>query len=181
MISFRSKVAVAILDYFFLNPEARHYINELAKKLDLDPKNVYRKLIEFEKEGLLNSFIQGKEKFFFLNDKFPLLEQYRQIFLKTAGLEDILKKLLEGMTGISEAYIFGSYAKNRMDSSSDIDVLVIGGHSVIELQKKIIKIQKETGREFNLINIGSDEFKKKRAKHDPLLKNIFAGKVIKLI
>ena len=48
MISLRSKVAVKLLDYYFLNPEAQHYINELARILELDPKNTETKLKEFE-------------------------------------------------------------------------------------------------------------------------------------
>jgi predicted nucleotidyltransferase len=181
MFSFRSKVTVKILDYFFLNPGAKHYINELAKKLDLDPKNVYRKLIEFKKDGLLKSLVQGKEKYFYLNKNFPLLEQYRQIFLKTAGLENILRKIFTVFPGIKEAYIFGSYAKNNMDSSSDIDVLVIGEHSVIELQKKIYQVQKDSGREFNLANLGTDEYMRKRSAHDPFLEEVFSGKIIKIL
>ncbi|MCX5667712.1 MAG: hypothetical protein NTY34_05330 [Candidatus Omnitrophica bacterium] len=39
MISLRSKVAIKLLDYYFLNPEAQVYINELARILELDPKN----------------------------------------------------------------------------------------------------------------------------------------------
>ena len=49
MISLRSKVAIKLLDYYFLNPEAQAYINELARILELDPKNTETKLKEFEK------------------------------------------------------------------------------------------------------------------------------------
>ena len=91
MISFKSKVTIAILNYYFLNQDARHYINELAKILGLDPKNVYRKLTELEKEGLFRSEFRGKERYFFLAKDYSLLENYRQIFLKTYGLEDQLK------------------------------------------------------------------------------------------
>ena len=49
MISFRSKVTIKVLDYFFINPDEKHYINELAKMFSLDPKNVDVKLKELEK------------------------------------------------------------------------------------------------------------------------------------
>ena len=32
--------------------------------------------------------------------------------------------MLKNIKGLKEAYIFGSYASNKMDSSSDIDLLV---------------------------------------------------------
>ena len=79
MISLRSKVAVKILNYFFINPEARHYINELAGILGLDPKNTDTKLKELERAGLLKSEFSGKQRYFYLSKEFPLLEEYKKI------------------------------------------------------------------------------------------------------
>ena len=63
MISFKSKIANKILNYYFNNPDTRCYVNELAKKLDLDPKNLHRKLEELEKEGIFKSEFRGKERY----------------------------------------------------------------------------------------------------------------------
>ncbi len=180
MISFKSKITVKLFDYFFLNPEAERYVNELAVILKVDPKNLHRKLDELEKEGILKSEFRGKERYFSLASDFPLLEQYRQIFLKTFGLERSLKKMVAGTAGVKKAYIFGSYASNRMDSSSDIDLLVVGEHSVLELQKQIVKLQKVLGREINVVNMDEKEFLA-RKKNDQLVKNIFKAKAIELL
>jgi len=181
MISLRSKVTIKILNYYFLNPKDRHYINELAKILDLDPKNTDRKLKELEKMGLLKSEFLGKQRYFFLSQDNPLLKNYRQMFLKTYGLEQKLKDLFKQFTGIEQAYLFGSYVKDKMDTESDIDILIIGNHSSIELQKKIIQLQKEIGREINIISLSSKEFRNKQKTKDPLLKNILSNRTIKLI
>jgi len=162
MISLRSKVAIKLLDYYFLNPDAQHYINELARILELDPKNTETKLKEFEKKGLFKSEFRGKERYFFLAKDNPILEHYRQIFLKTHGIEKRLKDILRDIKGLKEAYIFGSYANNKMDSSSDIDLLAVGTHSVLELQRIIVKLQKDTGREFNVINLNPKEFEARK-------------------
>ena len=181
MISLKSKVTLKILNYYFLNPEAKHYINELAKILELDPKNVHRKLEELEKEGLLISEFQGQERYFFLNQRYALLNHYKEIFLKTIGLEQDIKKCIKSVPKTKEAYIFGSYATNQMDAGSDIDILVIGSHSVLELQKKINKLKKQTGREFNIINLDPNEFDQKKKQKDQFIKNIFNRKIIKVI
>lgn len=180
MISFKSKITVKLFDYFFLNPEAERYVNELAGILKVDPKNLHRKLEELEKEGILKSEFRGKERYFSLVADFPLLEQYRQIFLKTFGLERRLKEIVAEISGIKKAYVFGSYASNKMDSSSDIDLLVVGKHSVLELQKHIVRLQKELGREINVVNMDEKEFKA-RKKKDQFVKNIFNAKVIELL
>ncbi|MFC1806808.1 nucleotidyltransferase domain-containing protein [Candidatus Omnitrophota bacterium] len=181
MISLRSKVTVKILDYYFLNPNAQHYINELARILELDPKNTETKLKECEEKGLFKSEFRGKERYYLLAHDNPVLEHYRQIFLKTHGIEKRLSDVLGSLKGVKEAYVFGSYAKNSMDSSSDIDILAIGAHSVLELQRSIVKLQKDTGREFNVINLSSEEFTKKKKNKDALIANIFKTKPIKLV
>mgnify|MGYP006305782167 CR=1 FL=1 len=181
MLSLRSKVTIKLLDYYFLNPEAEVYINELARILSLDPKNTETKLKELEKEGLFKSEFRGKQRYFFLAKDNPILEHYRQIFLKTYGIEKKLKDVLNGIKGLQEAYLFGSYANNKMDSSSDIDLLAVGAHSVLELQRIITTLQKDTDREFNVINLSSKEFEKKKKDNDPFITNVFKTKNIKLL
>ena len=181
MISLRSKVTIKLLDYYFLNPEAEVYINELARILGLDPKNTETKLKELEKEGLFKSEFRGKQRYFFLAKDNPVLEHYRQIFLKTHGIEKRLKDTLSGIKGIKEAYLFGSYASNKMDSSSDIDILAIGTHSVLELQRIIVKLQKDTGREFNVTNLSPEEFAAKKKDKGHFINSVFKDKTIKLI
>ena len=181
MISLRSKVAIKLLDYYFLNPQAQAYINELARILELDPKNTETKLKELEKEGLFKSEFRGKQRYFFLAKDNPVLEHYRQIFLKTHGIEKRLKDMINNIKGLKEAYLFGSYASNKMDSSSDIDLLAIGTHSVLELQRVIAKLQKDTGREFNVTNLSMKEFEAKKKNKDPFINSIFKTKIIRLV
>ena len=180
MISVKSKITAKVLNYFFLNPDESGYINELARKLDLDAGNLYRKLKELEAEGLLTGSFRGREKYYSLAKGFPLLEHYRQIFLKTSGLEKKLKDIMRKTKGVRESYVFGSYARDSMDASSDIDILAVGDHSILELQKRIIRLQKESGREINVVNLSKKEYLEKRRNKDQFLRNIFSGRTIKL-
>ena len=83
--------------------------------------------------------------------------------------------------GIKEAYIYGSYAKNKMDVHSDIDLLVIGNHGIVPLQKRVNKIQKEINREINITNMDEQEFKNRIKGRDFFITDVLKQKNIRVI
>ncbi len=180
MLSFRSKITRAVLSYFLLHDHAEMYVLEIARRLHLDDSNLAKKLLELEREGILKSRERGKERYYSLNLSFPLLKEYKQIILKTVGLEGALKTLLQNIPGLEEAYLFGSYAKDRMDSASDIDLLAVGGHDTVELRKSLSQVQKTTDREINLISMSRAEYEK-RKKQDSFVRSLQKSKKVKLI
>ncbi len=181
MISLRSKITKKVLNLFFLNEKESFYVNELAKLLKEDPANVYKKLLELKEEGILSDEFRGKERYFFLNKKYPFLKEYKKIILKGFGFEKILKEKLNKLKGIDSVYIFGSYAKNRLSLESDIDVLIVGDFDTLKVQKVILEIQKLTGREINSIELTKKEFEKRKKRKDELLADIFSSKYIKIL
>ena len=44
MISLKSELTKTLLNYFFINPHEELYINELSRKLNLDKRNLVKKL-----------------------------------------------------------------------------------------------------------------------------------------
>jgi len=181
MISLRSKITRKVLNLFFLNEKESFYVNELAKLLKEDPSNLYKKLLELKEEGILSDEFRGKERYFFLNPKYPFLKEYKKIILKGLGFEKILKEKLSKLEGIDSVYIFGSYAKNKLSTESDIDLLIVGDFDTLKLQKTLLEIQKLTGREINSIELTKKEFEKRKKEKDPFLKDIFSKKYIKIL
>ena len=180
LLSLRSKITQKILGYFFLHEGAKLYVNEMSRRFELDRGNLVRKLEELENEGILESEWKGNQRYYALNHSFPLIKEYKMIISKTIGLEQALRKQLEEVKGIKRAILFGSYAADRMDLSSDIDLLVIGDHDTLELQKKVSQFQKSIDREINVISMDITEYKKKQ-KTDPLLTTIGRNKSISIL
>ena len=180
MISLRSKITQAVLDYFILHEGKADYVNEIARRLELDDGNLSRKLKELQQQGILKSENRGKELYYSLNSSFPLLKEYKKIIQKTFGLETTLKKKLKELDGIEEAFLFGSYAQDAMDLSSDIDLIVVGNHSTLKLGRIIAEIQKKVQREINVIAFGTNEYESKK-KSDPFLKSVLRKKRIQLL
>jgi len=71
MISLRSSITQKLLNYFFINPDEERYVNDLARKLKVDPKNLSNKLKELEKEGLFCSENKGQEKYYVCRNFHP--------------------------------------------------------------------------------------------------------------
>ena len=113
-------------------------------------------------DHLLQSENRGRERYYSLNPKYPLFQEYRRIVLKTVGLEFLLKEILKELPGIKKAFIFGSYAEDRMDESSDIDLMVSGEHDTLELQRRITRLQQKLSREINLVSLSSEEYEKRQ-------------------
>ena len=181
MISLRSEITKRLLNYFFINPQESLYVNELARKLHLDKRNLVKKIRELEKEGILKSYTRGNLKLYSINRDYVLYQEFRKVFLKTVGLEDELKKIMAETAGIKQAYIYGSYAQNNMDTHSDIDLLVIGNYKIVLLQRKLSQLQKEIEREINTVNLDESEYKKRLKNQDPFIADVFKKKHLKLI
>jgi len=180
MINFRSKIAQKVLSYFLLNSEEEMYVNEMARKFAVNRGNLVRKLAEWEREGIVTKTERGNLSLYKINKKYSLLEEMKKIAQKKFGLEEQLKKVLKGVKGLKMAFIFGSYAENKLETESDIDLLLIGSHNALKVQKGIIKLQEEFDREINIVDMTEVEFKEKKQKSE-LVKNIFNNKYIQII
>jgi len=181
MISLRSEITKKLLNYFFINSHESLYVNEIARKLYLDKRNLVKKIKELENEGILKSQNRGNLKLYSINQDYPLYNEYRKIIIKTLGFEENIKRILKEIKGIKEAYIYGSYAKNKLEVHSDIDLLVIGNHDIVLLQRRLNKIQKEINREINVINMDEKEFKNRVKRSDAFITEVLKQKNIRII
>jgi predicted nucleotidyltransferase len=101
--------------------------------------------------------------------------------MKTYGIENIFRSAFTCIPGMKEAYVYGSYARGEMDPHSDIDVLAIGDHSVIETGRKVAKLQKELGREINVVNMSVPEYEGRIKKKDAFIMDVKKNRKIRLI
>lgn len=177
VVGLRSKLCQKVLGYFFLHEGESLYVNEMSRRFSADRGNLVKKLKELEREGLLRSEWKGNQRYYSLNPSFPLIKEYKQIIFKTVGLEENLKLALKEIKGIKKALIFGSYAADKMDLSSDIDLLVVGNHDTLKLQRTISQLQKSIDREINVVSMSANEYQRKR-KTDRFLKSIYLEPLI---
>ena len=181
MIDLRSRVRQRLLAYYFANPTARLHLRNLAGQLDIDPSNLSKELRRLETEGLFRSEVNGRQKYFHLNRGYPLFAEVRSIVSKTIGAPSLLAQALKKIQGIEEAYLYGSFASNQQDASSDIDVLVIGAPRGEALAEAMRRIERQLGREVSYTVLTRKEFDSRRARKDAFLENVWHNKRIPLV
>ncbi|MBM3228701.1 hypothetical protein FJZ20_02365 [Candidatus Pacearchaeota archaeon] len=168
-----------ILTEFSTDYTKKVYGRDLAQKLKMNQKTVSNILSELEKENILKFTQEGKNKYYFLNEFYPYIQEIIQIIelrKKINFLEKYkkLKELFSKLEDLSEGIliIFGSYANFSATPKSDLDVFVMGKIRNVEELEEIynlkINILKSDKKNFNK----NDSFTKEIIKNHIVLKGL---------
>lgn len=169
---FSSGVRVKILTLFLANPRNRYYLRGIEKLCGLQPRAVQRELLNLVEFGLLVKSPEGNRLYYQVDPEFFLLPELKSIIFKTAALGDALKAEVEKSSKIKSAFIYGSYAENRENTKSDIDLFVIGDISGKELQSLLAKTKHQVYRQINAALYSQREFKEKIKKRNHFILSV---------
>lgn len=153
-----------LLAYSFTHCDENYYVCELSGLIEEDPGNLSRELRKLEIEGIYVSLTKGKTKFYSLNKNYPLFHELKKIIFKTEGVAGSLKEVALKYNGIVFAFIYGSYAKSKEKSTSDIDLVLVGKFSRNNFTRDIRNLESKLNREINFTVYSKDEFEKERKK-----------------
>lgn len=121
-----SKVQQRVLGVLLGNPGRSFYANEVIGLARSGTGAVQRELTSLESAGILTAKKVGRQKHYRANVESPIFEELHSLAVKTFGLADVLREALAPVAGeIRAAFVFGSIAKQRDTSGSDVDVMVI--------------------------------------------------------
>ena len=174
----KSRLRNKILLHFFTNVDDEMYLREMALRLKEDPGNLSKELSKLEQEGIFISQFRGKQKYFFLNKAYSLFNELKSIIFKTIGIQGSLQNIINEISGIVSAFIYGSFATGKENASSDIDLCLIVNDSVFNEHNFISKIDgltKTISREINYIYYSEEEWKKQINENDSFIINIKMG------
>jgi predicted nucleotidyltransferase len=167
------KTRQGILAATFVQPERSWYVSELARRLGVPSSSLQRELHDLTAAGILKSHRQGRMVYYQANAQSPFFSDLRGLLLKTAGLVDILADALRPLIPkIRLAFVYGSIASGQERSDSDIDLMVIGDVSPVELAVPLRHARELLGREINPTVYSPAEFSKKRKAKDHFLTQV---------
>jgi len=167
---FTSKNRVKILEYMFFHKNET-YIREISRDLNISVSAVKREIDNLAFLGI----IEINKNRITLNKKCNLLEELKNIFIKTDFVIYPLKEILKDKS-IKYCLIFGSFARGDYKEGSDVDLFVIGNFKSFDMYKILKPIEEKIKREINPVVWTLDNLKKEKNKG--FVKDVFSKKII---
>lgn len=139
-----------ILAPFMARPDEELGMSELIQASAVGRGNVQRLVDKLVDAGLLTERRKGRYRGLSINKSFPFYPELRSIALKSFAIkEPITQALLPYARQIEEAFIFGSVAKGTDRASSDIDLILIGTPSMLDVSVDLAALEASLGRKIN--------------------------------
>jgi len=172
---FWSKTRAKLLEKFFLEYDAGNsegfYMRELARDLDEQINSIKRELDSFEEMGILKSKEDGNKKLFYISRSFVLLDDFRNIFLKSYNPFPYLKAFFKKQSELDIVIVHEELTRKLVSGSNNIvDIFLIGDMNKIEFNNFLAKTF--FNRKIKYAIITTDDFRKRIEFKDKLIFNI---------
>jgi DNA-binding transcriptional ArsR family regulator len=159
-----------ILAATLVQPQKAWYVSELARRMKVPPSSLQRELQGLANAEILRVHRQGRMVYYQANAQSPLFPELRGLMLKTVGLVDVLADALKPLAArLSIVFVYGSIASGSEASDSDVDLMVLGTVSPVDLALPLRRARDLLGREINPTVYTATEFKRKRAANNHFL------------
>ena len=167
---------MAIISLYTGDYNARFYLREIAKLANLPLKTCQDVLVNLEKEKILKSKTEGKNKYFSLNldninvkSELVKAEIYRTELLLEKYPE--FKTFLKAIDTNFIIILFGSFAKLKADKNSDVDLFI-----VTNKKEKLLYYLLPHKIHENVLK--EESFRKSLTEKEPLIKEIESNHII---
>lgn len=170
-----------VLTTLFLRPDKAWYLSELATSLGTGPSSLQREIDALVRVGILEKRVDGRRTYIKANEDSPIFPELRGLIEKTSGIVPMLREAIRGTKGLKIGFIYGSLARGEEGASSDVDLMLIGLVSTMEISPKLRTVEKAVGRQINPTVFSQDEFSRNLAQKNHFLKTVMRKKKIMLV
>jgi len=176
------KARRAVLSLLYGHVDESFYLRQIVRTTGVGLGPVQRELKQLTDAGIIQRSVQGRQVYYRANTESPIFAELKSLVTKTIGIGDILRNTLSPVLDrINIALIYGSVASGEEKRDSDIDLLIIGDITFVEVVTKLQSAQEVLGREINPTVYPTAEFKAKLAGNHHFLQNVLSGPKILLI
>lgn len=171
-----------VLGLLLLHPEKAFHVREIARLTGTVAGTLHKELSKLGDAGILSRERQGNQLLYRANRSSPIFEELASIMRKTSGLADILAEALAPRAKeIDAAFIFGSIARAKESTDSDVDVMIIGSIGFADAIRALYEAQTTVGREINPKVLTPSEWVEGVRRQEPFLIDVMGKPKIFLI
>lgn len=142
---------------FFLNPQTRSYLRELAKEFDVSTNSVREELNQLTHTHLLKSEQNGRNVFYSANTEHALFPELKSMVTKVFGVDRVIEGVVSRLSEVEMAYLIDDYAEGKQGNI--IDLVLIGNIDQYHLTDLTRKTEKYLNRKIRTIVLSREEFK----------------------
>jgi predicted nucleotidyltransferase len=140
-----------VLGLLFGKPDRTFYANEIARWAHVGKGSLMRELDRLHRAGVLRMTRVGNQTHYQANPDCPVYTELLGISRKTFGIAEPLRQALQPFAGlIVWAFVYGSIAKDKANTLSDIDLMLIGeGLHYSDVMERLMPMEEQLGRPIN--------------------------------
>jgi len=153
-----SKTRIKLLLKFFLNPETRAYLRELASEFGESTNAIRVELNRLTDAKLLEKGSNGRMVMYNANKKHSLFNDIQSVVKKYIGIDKLAEELVSKLGDVQRAYVIGDYAKGQ--DSGLIDLVLVGDVDEEKLKEMTEKTEKLINRKIRTLVLEAEGIKR---------------------
>jgi len=180
---FGSKTRVKLLKLFYGNPNRAFYVREITRKIDEQINSVRRELSNLLNIGIITSDTTNNKLYYEVNQKYIYYDPFLSIFgpdgvkpktaiSKPQG-EVLIENEFKNLGHVNLIIFSGQFTR---DSSSPVDVLIVGDVNKNAVDKYISSIEADEGKNISYTVLTVDDFLYRRQIHDRFITRFLSAK-----
>jgi DNA-binding transcriptional ArsR family regulator len=180
----RSQVAGGLLALLYLHPEDEYSLTEAAGAIGASLNAVHYEADKLSEGGLIRTRRRGNLRLIRAVTDSPLTRPLTDLLAVTYGPLPVLSDLLAKVRGITEAYIYGSWAARYQGepgpAPADVDVLVVGSADPDDLDEIADEARATLRRPVNIRRIRPETWNASDPT-DPFIKSVKSRPLVTIV
>lgn len=164
-----------VLGLLLLHPDESYHVREIARLTGTVAGTLHKELTRLANAGILDKQTTGNQVRYSANRDCIIYEELASILRKTSGVVDVLVEALAPLSEhIAHAFVFGSMARGKETSGSDIDLLIVGDVGFAETVTALYPAQESLRREINPRIYSMEEWKRMLDDKDSFIQDVLS-------
>ena len=177
----RSQTQARLLAELMLHPGVALSVTELAHRVGAPQSVISTEVARLVKAQVLTDERVGRTRLVQANRDYHLFTPLAQILAATFGPEPVMARLLAGVEGVDESFLYGSWAARFTGvsgkSPGDVDVLVVGTPDRAVLNEITVMAESELGLPVQITRVSPSAWEQVS---EPFIKTVKSGPLVPL-